>query len=66
MMLEMPLLFCFCSITILFTKGLQHVQVHVDGSTTMSTHERKASIKEFYGTFIALDLENFSSDVGDF
>lgn len=25
------------------------LQVYVDGTTTMSTHERKASIKEFYG-----------------
>ena len=25
------------------------VQVYVDGTTTMSTHERKASIREFYG-----------------
>jgi hypothetical protein len=24
-------------------------KVYVDGTTTMSTHERKASIKEFYG-----------------
>jgi hypothetical protein len=25
------------------------LQVYVDGTTTMSTHERKASIREFYG-----------------
>jgi len=25
------------------------VQVYADGTTTMSTHERKASIREFYG-----------------
>lgn len=24
----------------------------MDGTTTMSTHERKASIREFYGTFM--------------
>nr|KJB18890.1 hypothetical protein B456_003G074500 [Gossypium raimondii] len=24
-------------------------KVYVDGTTTMSTHERKASIREFYG-----------------
>ena len=28
------------------------VQVYVDGTTTMSTHERKASIREFYGKFL--------------
>jgi hypothetical protein len=27
------------------------LQVYVDGTTTMSTHERKASIREFYGNF---------------
>ncbi|XP_040955716.1 E3 ubiquitin-protein ligase AIRP2 isoform X6 [Gossypium hirsutum] len=26
-------------------------KVYVDGTTTMSTHERKASIREFYGIF---------------
>ena len=26
------------------------LQVYVDGTTTMSTHERKASIREFYGS----------------
>ncbi|KAK3188015.1 hypothetical protein Dsin_027576 [Dipteronia sinensis] len=30
-------------------------KVYVDGTTTMSTHERKASIREFYGTFIHLE-----------
>lgn len=30
---------------------LETLQVYVDGTTTMSTHERKASIREFYGTF---------------
>lgn len=29
------------------------MQVYVDGTTTMSTHERKASIREFYGKYIA-------------
>lgn len=30
---------------------LRTLQVYVDGTTTMSVHERKASIREFYGTF---------------
>lgn len=30
------------------------LQVYVDGTTTMSTHERKASIREFYGIFLSL------------
>lgn len=29
--------------------GLHVLQVYADGTTTMSTHERKASIREFYG-----------------
>jgi len=28
-------------------------QVYVDGTTTMTTHERKASIREFYGKFLS-------------
>lgn len=30
------------------------LQAYVDGKTTMSIHERKASIKEFYGGWILL------------
>lgn len=28
----------------------------MDGTTTMSTHERKASIREFYGKFLLLKV----------
>lgn len=30
-------------------KNILNIQVYADGTTTMSTHERKASIREFYG-----------------
>ncbi len=30
------------------------VQVYMDGTTTMSTHERKASLREFYGNLLAV------------
>lgn len=30
------------------------VQVYMDGTTTMSTHERKASLREFYGNLLAI------------
>ncbi|WOL00215.1 hypothetical protein Cni_G08928 [Canna indica] len=40
-------------------------KVHADGSTTMSTHERKASIKEFYSVIFPslLQLEKGLTDV---
>ncbi|CAL9069252.1 E3 ubiquitin-protein ligase AIRP2-like [Musa acuminata AAA Group] len=42
-------------------------QVHVDGSTTMSTHERKASIKEFYAVIFPslLQLQKGITDMED-
>ncbi len=30
------------------------VQVYMDGTTTMSIHERKASLREFYGNLLAV------------
>lgn len=39
-------------ILFLFTKNSFDTQVYADGTTTMSTHERKASIREFYGKYI--------------
>jgi len=42
--------FCLCAaLFAVVLKQTLFVQVYVDGSTTMSTHERKASIREFYG-----------------
>jgi len=38
-----------------------NVQVYADGTTTMCTHERKASIREFYGIVHA--FENFLNDI---
>ncbi|URD80932.1 zinc finger, RING-type [Musa troglodytarum] len=42
-------------------------KVHVDGSTTMSTHERKASIKEFYAVIFPslLQLQKGITDMED-
>ncbi|THU45562.1 hypothetical protein C4D60_Mb02t19300 [Musa balbisiana] len=42
-------------------------KVHIDGSTTMSTHERKASIKEFYAVIFPslLQLQKGISDMED-
>jgi hypothetical protein len=37
-----------------------NVQVYADGTTTMCTHERKASIREFYG--IVHIFENLLDD----
>ncbi|KAL5215412.1 hypothetical protein ABZP36_006813 [Zizania latifolia] len=43
------------------------VQVYVDGTTTMSTHERKASIREFYAVIFPslMQLHKGISDVDD-
>ncbi|MFQ6669784.1 hypothetical protein Gotur_034899 [Gossypium turneri] len=38
-------------------------KVYVDGTTTMSTHERKASIREFYSIFLHLSLLLFGACV---
>ncbi|MBA0748702.1 hypothetical protein Gogos_002694 [Gossypium gossypioides] len=38
-------------------------KVYVDGTTTMSTHERKASIREFYSIFLHLSLLLFGECV---
>lgn len=35
------------------------LQVYVDGTTTMSTHERKASIRDFYGKFLISTVRPF-------
>uniref|UniRef100_A0A7N0TK38 RING-type domain-containing protein n=1 Tax=Kalanchoe fedtschenkoi TaxID=63787 RepID=A0A7N0TK38_KALFE len=42
-------------------------KVYVDGTTTMSTHERKASIREFYGTIYPslMQLQKGVSDTED-
>jgi hypothetical protein len=40
---------CACTQARILIPGCFPVQVYVDGSTTMSTHERKASVREFYG-----------------
>lgn len=44
---------------LLAIKELLHVQVHSDGSTSMSNHERKASLKEFYSRFIPLVFDDY-------
>uniref|UniRef100_A0A453DH10 RING-type domain-containing protein n=1 Tax=Aegilops tauschii subsp. strangulata TaxID=200361 RepID=A0A453DH10_AEGTS len=43
------------------------LQVYVDGTTTMSTHERKASIREFYAVIFPslMQLEHGISDSDD-
>ena len=35
------------------------LQVYVDGTATMSTQERKASIREFYGNVLSLAYLEF-------
>jgi len=39
------------------------VQVYADGTTTMSTHERKASIREFYGIVLVHIFQNLLNNM---
>lgn len=50
--IQSVLFFLYLLILFLFTKNSFDTQVYADGTTTMSTHERKASIREFYGKYI--------------
>ncbi|XP_047318801.1 E3 ubiquitin-protein ligase AIRP2-like [Impatiens glandulifera] len=49
------------------TNSLKFFQVYVDGTTTMSVHERKASIREFYAIIYPslLQLERGVTDSKD-